>query len=84
MEEGIAFSRNTLYRYCKGRGINTREVVDARKAEEYELFKQLHKEGMSLRKEEVYLEANGISKISTTKLRKYRQMLKEEESKQSA
>lgn len=84
LEEGIAFSRNTLYRYCKGRGINTREVVDARKAEEYELFKQLHKEGMSLRKEEVYLEANGISKISTTKLRKYRQMLKEEESKQSA
>ena len=84
LEEGIAFSRNTLYRYCKGRGINTREVVDARKAEEYELFKQLHKEGMSLRKEEDYLEANGISKISTTKLRKYRQMLKEEESKQSA
>ena len=84
LEEGIAFSRNTLYRYCKGRGINTREVVDERKAEEYELFKQLHKEGMSLRKEEDYLEAHGISKISTTKLRKYRQMLKEEESKQSA
>lgn len=83
LEEGIAFSRNTLYRYCKGRGINTREVVDARKAKEYELFKQLHKEGMSLRKEEDYLEANGISKISTTKLRKYRQMLKEEESEQA-
>lgn len=84
LEEGIAFSRNTLYRYCKGRGINTREAVKAKKDKEYELFKRLHKEGMSLRKEEVYLEANGISKISTTKLRKYRQMLKEEESKQSA
>ena len=84
LEEGIAFSRNTLYRYCKGRGINTREAVKAKKDKEYELFKRLHKEGMSLRKEEDYLEANGISKISTTKLRKYRQMLKEEESKQSA
>lgn len=83
LEEGIAFSRNTLYRYCKGRGINTREAVKAKKDKEYELFKRLHKEGMSLRKEEDYLEANGISKISTTKLRKYRQMLKEEESEQA-
>ena len=59
-----------MYRYVKNRGIR---IVNTK----YELFCSLHVDGMSLRKELMYLASNGL-KISDRTLRAYRQKRKEE------
>ena len=69
-EEGIEISKSSLYRYVKNRGIR---IVNTK----YELFCSLHVDGMSLRKELMYLASNGL-KISDRTLRAYRQKRKEE------
>lgn len=78
--EDVGFTRSTLYRYCKDRGISGSKVKQANKIE---LFRQLHKDGMSLREEVAYLAENGL-KASAPTISKWIKMLKDEESEQAA
>ena len=78
--EDVGFTRSTLYRYCKDRGISGSKVKQANKIE---LFRQLHKDGMSLREEAAYLAENGL-KASAPTISKWIKMLKDEESEQAA
>ena len=60
-------SRNSLYRYCKDRGI----VCSTKSLNKREMFFKLHVDGMSLPKEQEYLKEKGLA-LSMTTISKYR------------
>lgn len=61
------FSKNSLYRYCKDRGI----VCSTKSLNKREMFFKLHVDGMSLSKEQEYLKEKGLA-LSMTTISKYR------------
>ena len=64
-------SRNTLYRYCKDRGI----VCTTKSQNKREMFFNLHIDGLSLPKEQEYLKEKGLS-LALATISKYRCELK--------
>lgn len=68
LDKGL--SRNTLYRYCRDRGI----ACSTKSQNKKEMFVILHVNGLSLSKEQAYLKENGLS-ISLTTISKYRDEL---------
>ena len=72
-DSGFIISGDSLRRYCKARGIVILTPVEKR----YRKFKELHIDGLSLRKELVLLEQHGLN-IQLKTLQNYRARLKQE------
>ena len=69
-DSDIDISQSTLYRYLFDRGIVPLKTSDKK----FQLYKSLHKGGMSIREEIKYLKDNGLS-LSTKTVAQYRKKL---------
>ena len=72
-DSDFKISSSALYRYISDRGIKPKKESDSK----YEVFKRMHLDGMSIRKEQDYLKSMGLS-LSTRTIASYRKRVNSE------
>jgi len=72
-DSDFKISSSALYRYISDRGIKPKKESDSK----YEVFKRMHLDGISIRKEQDYLKNMGLS-LSTKTIASYRKRINSE------